>query len=170
MTPDQATFLAEQYVSTMANEIPTTVKVLKAVPDSAWSYRPDEKSRTAGELAKHIAQSDVWFVEGVINGEYVFDKEKAGALLKGLGSTEAIVAYYEKAMPDALARVRAMPADDLTRAVSFFGMFTQPAVGFLSMANNHGIHHRGQLAAYLRAMGAKVPSIYGPSGDEPVTR
>jgi len=29
------------------------------------------------------------------------------------------------------------------------------------MANNHGIHHRGQLAAYLRALGSKVPAIYG---------
>ena len=35
------------------------------------------------------------------------------------------------------------------------------AWGFLFDA----IHHRGQLTTYLRAMGAKVPSIYGPSAD-----
>jgi hypothetical protein len=29
------------------------------------------------------------------------------------------------------------------------------------------VHHRGQLSTYLRPMGAKVPSIYGPSGDDP---
>ena len=29
------------------------------------------------------------------------------------------------------------------------------------------IHHRGQLSSYLRPMGAKVPSIYGPSADDP---
>jgi uncharacterized damage-inducible protein DinB len=29
------------------------------------------------------------------------------------------------------------------------------------------IHHRGQLSVYLRPMGGKVPSIYGPSGDDP---
>jgi uncharacterized damage-inducible protein DinB len=29
------------------------------------------------------------------------------------------------------------------------------------------IHHRGQLSTYLRPMGGKVPSIYGPSGDDP---
>jgi len=29
------------------------------------------------------------------------------------------------------------------------------------------IHHRGQLSVYLRLVGAKVPSIYGPSADEP---
>jgi uncharacterized damage-inducible protein DinB len=40
-----------------------------------------------------------------------------------------------------------------------------PAVQFIGFANNHSIHHRGQLAAYLRAMGSKVPNIYGPSAD-----
>jgi uncharacterized damage-inducible protein DinB len=29
------------------------------------------------------------------------------------------------------------------------------------------IHHRGQFSVYLRMVGGKVPSIYGPSGDEP---
>jgi uncharacterized damage-inducible protein DinB len=27
------------------------------------------------------------------------------------------------------------------------------------------IHHRGQLSVYIRPMGGKVPSIYGPSAD-----
>jgi uncharacterized damage-inducible protein DinB len=31
---------------------------------------------------------------------------------------------------------------------------------------NHIYHHRGQLGVYLRMLGAKVPSSYGPSGDE----
>jgi uncharacterized damage-inducible protein DinB len=42
-----------------------------------------------------------------------------------------------------------------------------PSIWFLGLANNHGIHHRSQLMAYLRAMGSKVPSIYGGSADEP---
>jgi uncharacterized damage-inducible protein DinB len=29
------------------------------------------------------------------------------------------------------------------------------------------IHHRGQLSVYLRMADAKVPSIYGPTADEP---
>ena len=42
------------------------------------------------------------------------------------------------------------------------------AVSFLGFANNHSIHHRGQLAACLRAHGAKVPAIYGASAGEPM--
>ena len=40
-----------------------------------------------------------------------------------------------------------------------------PAVTFLSLNVRHSVHHRGQLSSYLRPMGAKVPGIYGPSGD-----
>jgi uncharacterized damage-inducible protein DinB len=28
------------------------------------------------------------------------------------------------------------------------------------------IHHRGQLTAYIRPMGGKVPSVYGPTADD----
>ena len=57
--------------------------------------------------------------------------------------------------------------EQLAKEIDFFGMMKQPAIGFVDFANNHGIHHRGQLAAYLRAMGSTVPSIYGGSADEP---
>ena len=30
----------------------------------------------------------------------------------------------------------------------------------------HLAHHRGQMTVYLRLLGAKVPSIYGPSADD----
>jgi uncharacterized damage-inducible protein DinB len=30
------------------------------------------------------------------------------------------------------------------------------------------IHHRGQFSVYLRLAGARVPSIYGPTADEPM--
>jgi len=52
--------------------------------------------------------------------------------------------------------------------VDFFGMMQQPAAWYIGMANNHSTHHRGQLAAYLRAMGSKVPPIYGDSADYPM--
>jgi uncharacterized damage-inducible protein DinB len=35
------------------------------------------------------------------------------------------------------------------------------------MILNHMIHHRGQLTVYLRLTGVPVPSLYGPSADEP---
>ena len=45
-----------------------------------------------------------------------------------------------------------------------------PAVKYLGLANNHGIHHRFQLTGYLRGLGSKVPAVYGGSADEPFAR
>jgi uncharacterized damage-inducible protein DinB len=51
--------------------------------------------------------------------------------------------------------------------VDMFGM-QMPALQFLSLALRHSVHHRGQLSAYLRSAGSKVPAIYGPSADTPM--
>jgi uncharacterized damage-inducible protein DinB len=167
MTNEQARFLAEQFVSLMSGEVPTTLKVLSAVTDEGRAYRPDEKSRTAWELATHIAQADVWFLDSVINGRFARDAEGSASQLASLETPADVVAFYGREVPARLETIRAMPPEDLTRIVDFFGMVQWPAVKFMGLANNHGIHHRGQLAGYLRAMGSRVPAIYGGSADEP---
>jgi len=43
----------------------------------------------------------------------------------------------------------------------------EPAFSYLQFAQDHLVHHRGQLSTYLRPMGGKVPDIYGGSADEP---
>jgi uncharacterized damage-inducible protein DinB len=40
-------------------------------------------------------------------------------------------------------------------------------IDFLWFIFLDSIHHRGQMSVYLRCAGGKVPSIYGPSADEP---
>jgi uncharacterized damage-inducible protein DinB len=51
------------------------------------------------------------------------------------------------------------------REVDLFGMIQLPAIQFLSLVLRHSGRHRGQLSAYLRAMGGQVPAIHGPSAD-----
>ena len=58
-----------------------------------------------------------------------------------------------------------MSGEQLVGIIDLFGMMQVPAVGMISMCVKHSVHHRGQLSSYLRAMGGKVPSIYGPSAD-----
>ena len=74
------------------------------------------------------------------------------------------MACYNQRMPTAIERVRALSGDALVRPVDFFGTMV-PAVVVLSVMLRHSIHHRGQLSTYLRPMGGKVPSIYGPTAD-----
>jgi len=168
MNADQAKFLAEHYARVIESDVPTTAKVLAAVGEGNRDYKPDPKSRSAIQLASHIATSDNWFLQSVIDGKFEFDQaaaEKAEAQFK---NPDEIVAFYQKTVPEKLKTLRALPGDTLAKEVDFFGFMKAPAVTFLAMANNHSVHHRGQLAAYLRAMGSRVPAIYGGSADEPM--
>ena len=168
MNADQARLLVEQFTGLMESEVPATVKVLGAVGSGNVDYKPDAKSRSAREIAAHIAVADNWFLQSIIDGKFDFNHEAAEKAEASLKSAADIVAFYQRNVPDRITQVRALPADKLTREIDFFGMMKAPAVTFLGMANNHSVHHRGQLAAYLRPMGSKVPAIYGGSADEPM--
>jgi uncharacterized damage-inducible protein DinB len=162
MNPEQATFTAQMFAQGLEREYATTKRVLAAVPEGKKDYRPDTNARTAFALASHIASSDVWFLNSILKGEFVPEGDRK------FESVAEIVAYYDKEFPAALAKVMALPADKLAKVIPAFGMFNLPAAAYLAFLNNHSIHHRGQLATYLRPMGSKVPNIYGGSFDEPM--
>ena len=162
MTPDQARAVANAVGEQLKNEWKTTAKVIAAVPNNKRDYKPDPNGRSAWELAVHMAGADVWFLDGILNGK--FDnpgEEKAPA-----ADSAGVAAWYEKEFPERLNKVLALPDAKLTQIVDFFGM-KMPAIQILMFALVHSVHHRGQLASYIRPMGGKVPSIYGGSYDEP---
>jgi uncharacterized damage-inducible protein DinB len=164
----QAQFLAQYLTTLWEGEYAATCKVLAAVPDGNKGYKPDPKSRTLWEVATHLATSDIWFLQAVCDGKFVWDPEASKKAEEAITSTAALVEYYQREFPAGLARVRALPADKLTAVTDFFGLFQWPSVQYLGFGNNHSVHHRGQLAAHLRAAGSKVPAIYGGSADEPM--
>jgi uncharacterized damage-inducible protein DinB len=162
-TPDFALTYRAMMADGFAREVETTKKVLAAVPDAKRDYRPDPNARTAWELAWHIANTDTQFLDGIADAQFNManpteaDKPKTVAEL---------VAWYDRNMKRGLDRIRALSADQLMTPIQFF-TFNFPAAFYLAFLNNHSIHHRGELATYLRPMGSKVPSIYGGSYDEP---
>jgi uncharacterized damage-inducible protein DinB len=167
MTPEHAKAIAEYFAAMMETEGKTTTKVLNAIPNDRRDYKPDEKSRSAWELATHLATADLWFIDSICDGTFVWDPDGEKKAMTTLQTTGDVVEFYKREFPKRIDRLRTTPGEQLAKDVDFFGMMKQPAIMFLGMANNHGIHHRGQLAAYLRAMGSKVPSLYGGSADEP---
>jgi len=168
MEHTQAQFLAQSFCRLWEGEFPATCKIIAAVPDGKRDYRPDEKSRTAWQLATHLATADIWFADSIVAGKFEFDPAVEKQREAAFSTIDDVVAYYKKEFPAAIERIRAMPGDKLAEPVDFFGMMKAPNATYLGFANNHSIHHRGQLAAYLRAMGSKVPAIYGASADEPM--
>lgn len=165
MNPEHAKAAAEVIAATWEGEFPATCQVLAAVKDDNRDYKPDAKSRSAWELATHIATADIWFIDSIINGAFAYDPEAAKAAESRFTSVAEVVDFYKKTFPQKLQALRALPAEKFAEVIDFFGAMRMPRANFVAMANNHSIHHRGQLAAYLRAHGSKVPNIYGPSAD-----
>lgn len=166
MTPDQAKFLlTEVFLPQVQTEVKTTRRVLEAVPDGKGDYKPDPKAMSGWELAKHIASADYMFVDGIPKG--AFD-HTATEVPESIKTSAELGKWYDDVMTKGAANLAAMKSEDLTQIIDFFGIFKMPAVSYLQILCSHSIHHRGQLAAYLRPMGGKVPAIYGGSADEPM--
>ena len=164
VTADFALGYREMMLQGLANEVQTTKKVLSAIPEGKKDYRHDPNCRTAWELAWHLANTDVQFLDGIADGKFNMESPEDKHKPK---TVDDLVAWYDKNMARGMERIRAMSPEQLIVNIEFFGAFNLPAAFYLGFLNNHSIHHRGQLATYLRPMGAKCPSIYGGSYDEP---
>jgi len=163
-TPEFAVAYRDTILEGFDNEVETTKKIVACIPDNKRDYRPDPNARTAWELAWHLANTDIQFLDGI--ADLQFKMENPAAADKPKTSAE-LVDWYDRNYQRAADRVRALSAEQLLTPIEFFGVFNLPAAFYLGFLNNHSIHHRGQLATYLRPMGSKCPSIYGGSYDEP---
>ena len=162
MTAEFVLGLRAMMLDGIQREAEITQKVIRAVPDAKSDYRPDPNARSAKELAWHLANSDIQFLDGIADMKFNMETPEHKPQ-----TSEEVAAWYDQNMKRGIDRVAAMTAEQLLTPVNFFGVFNFPAVFYLSFLNNHSIHHRGELATYLRPMGSKVPSIYGGSYDEP---
>ena len=167
--PEFAATFRTLMVDVLGREAEVTARVLAAIPDDRSGYRPASGSRSAAEVAWHIA-ADVWFLDGIARREFEVNPDQTHT--NPTRSTAELAEWYLARVRGALDRIRAVPAEELVAPLTLGGVSEQsgnafPAFVYLLWAHTHTVHHRGQLAAYLRPMGAKVPGIYGPSGDEP---
>jgi uncharacterized damage-inducible protein DinB len=161
MNTEQAQVVRDTLVESIEREAVGTRKVISAITNR--DYKPDSKSRTAWEVATHMTMSDVWFADSILDGAFAWAGDPP--VPAEMTNPAAVARWHEKHMAERIGKLRAMSPEHLLRTVDFFGQ-KAPAVNWLVMMNNHAVHHRGQLAAYLRPMGSKVPAIYGMSADE----
>lgn len=143
-------------------EFQTTLRVLKAVPAAKLDFKPHERSWPAGELAWHIAYAPSGLANILATGKFEgYNQPPVPA------TVEEIIAGAEKFHEKARETVSQLTPEQLSASIPLPNGKTFPAHGLLwSGVVFHTIHHRGQLSVYIRMMGGKVPSIYGPSGDD----
>ena len=133
------------------------------MPSDKLDYRPHEKNSSAGMIAWFLVLELRTLVSVLRTGEHQWDQPPTPR------SAEDIAAEYERTadeMEQALERATEARWSESGRL--FYNgklMMERPIGEILWDFFFDAIHHRGQLTAYLRPMGGKVPSIYGPSGD-----
>ncbi|HVR41067.1 MAG TPA: DinB family protein [Thermoanaerobaculia bacterium] len=151
------------FIQKWESELPAFGRVLRAVPGDQLSYRPHERSATAGGIAWQLAEEQRSLCEMMRHGEIQWETRKCPDTI------EEIIAGWDAATEDLRQCLAGLDeAKYASEAKIVMGESAWPDTagnmlwGFLLDM----IHHRGQLSAYLRPMGAKVPSIYGPSADD----
>ena len=161
--------VAAALLAEFEQESNTTRKFLDQLPTDKLAWKPHEKSMTAGQLALHIATLPAEIMQ--FARQDVMPAPDFGRPNPQPTSTAEIVQALDKSI---VVVRETLPTFDDARMHATWTMtkdgkelLSLPRVALLrSILLNHWYHHRGQLGVYLRMVGAKVPSSYGPSGDE----
>ena len=164
--PEISVIWKEEFLRVWEQEYQTTLKLLRAYPEDKCDLRPHEKLRNARELVWGFTNGEVWMVNGILTGKFEADEA-----IHPPPTMREIIQNFEKVHSDAMAKVKRMNENDLNRMVNFFiapkKMGNVRVTDLLSIMIMDQVHHRGQMSVYLRLAGGKVPSIYGPTADEP---
>jgi hypothetical protein len=126
VTPEFAVAFRDLMLDGIIRELPITKKVLAAVPDAKSDYRPDPHARTAWELAWHLANTDVQFLDGI--GDLKFSMNIPESKPKIIAE---LIDWYEKNFTRAADKVRSLTPEQLVTPVDFMGAFNFPAVFYL---------------------------------------
>ncbi len=136
--------------------------MLNAIPANKLDYKPHPDSPSAQQLVWTLAMELRSAAEACEKGETSFPKDPAPELAAMISTFEA----HHARLDAAVSRLDAAGWEKPARLTSGGKVvMEQPVREFVWMLLSDAIHHRGQLSAYLRPMGGKVPSIYGPSAD-----
>jgi len=155
----------DAFLQRFEREYQTTHRVLKAYPPDRADLKPSPKSKNALDLAWMLVLNQMVLIPALEN------KLEPGSFPPSPKSWSDLIPALEAAHRQTMARLeRSTDAEwngtvQLPIAPQKVGdMRTGDALWFFL---NDTIHHRGQLTVYLRMAGGKLPSIYGPTADEP---
>src|SRR4051812_13063799 len=101
MNAEQGKAIVELLTRTIESEGAATRKVLAAVPSGNRDYKPDAKSRSAWDIAVHIAMSDVWFADSILAGKFEWTGESPTP--PEMTDPATVAKWHEQQMADRLA-------------------------------------------------------------------
>lgn len=156
----------QQLANAYGRETATTMKVLRAYPPGHDELRPHEKLKTARELV-WMFTLEMALAEKALSGEL----DITAGFPPPPATLEEAISAFDQARGNMLKAIEESTDEQLSASSRFYTgpgeMGDVPNIDFLWFILSDQIHHRGQFSVYLRMADGKVPSIYGPSADEP---
>jgi len=162
----------EFFLRRLSQEAPAFVDVCAALPADKLDYRPNPKSRSAGELVAMLVSVQQSCVELCEKGSSSYNSGIRWHPESPLTTLEKMIAAFQQHHRALVEKVYGLNDASWDHAAWLIQgdqeiILKDTIGGLLWIALFDAVHHRGQLSTYIRPMGGKVPSIYGPSGDAP---
>jgi uncharacterized damage-inducible protein DinB len=161
--------IAQALLGEFEQQVPITRRYIERLPEDKLTWKPHEKSMTAGQLAFHLAS--------VPGGIIRLVQQNPAELHARAGAPQPMSrAECLEKLDESIAAVRQiLPTFDDAAMTEIWRLsvagnpaVAQPRQRFVrDVMLSHWYQHRGQFAVYLRMLGAPVPASWGPSGDEP---
>ena len=159
----------QKFLDAYEREHAITMKVLRAYPPEKSELQPHPKCKPARDLAWIFVLERGLGKAGLSNA--FASGQRGGTPPAPPAKWEDVLSALEGAHAEFREVFNSFTDEQLLEPIKFFGgpkmLIDIPRLDFAWFLLNDQIHHRGQLSIYLRMADAKVPSIYGPSLDEP---
>jgi uncharacterized damage-inducible protein DinB len=158
---------AESMLPEFDQEMATTRRLLERVPGERMEWKPHPKSFSLGHLAQLVAWMPGW-TTSMLREPAIDLAATAGYSIE---TPEALLREFDRNVREGREAIAGVRDEELGAPWSLKRgatvLFTLPRGVVVRQHINHLIHHRGQLSVYLRLLDVAVPSIYGPTADEP---
>jgi uncharacterized damage-inducible protein DinB len=163
--------LTEFLLAELDREVERSRRALEQVPESKYDWKPHERSMIFGYLANMVATIPSWIAMEINQDELDIAPEGGGRMQqKRMDRSDEFLTALDKAAADARSAFEKTTDEHLMTNWRLLArgqvVMESPRYVMIQDTINHWSHHRGQMTVYLRLMGAKVPSIYGPSADD----
>lgn len=164
--------IAQSLLAEFETQAPITRRFIERLPEDKLTWKPHDKSMTAGQLAYHLASVPGGIIRFVQNNPAQVPNFEDGNRFPQPASRQEIL----KTLDESIAAVRTLlpkfddAAMNETWRLTAGGreVAAQPRAQFVrDVMLSHWYQHRGQFSVYLRMLNVAVPASWGPSADEP---
>lgn len=163
--------MTEWFLAELESEAAKSRRVLEQVPANKRDWKPHDRSMALGYLSDLVANIPSWVAYAITLNELdIAPKDGPSRKPAPLNTPAELVAALDKAV--AQSREALQKTTDAHLATSWRLLaggrlaFEQTRLQVIRDTFLHSAHHRGQMTVYLRLIGSKVPSVYGPTADD----